>query len=146
MKNTSEVPMRFAWRILDAPAGTSEFHIVPARGAILPGDRQAVRVEMISKTVTAYAAALILDMPGVQESAHKLPLTAQCVVPQLSVAHGMLNFGPCFLQHPESRVLTLSNDSSLPAKFVIDEQDAAGAALAHFDPEPTSGAIPAQGV
>ena len=137
--------MRFAWRIVDSPAGPSEFHIVLARGAILPGERQAIRVEMISKMVTAYSAALILDMPGVQEGAHRIPLTARCVVPQLSVADGMLDFGACFLQHPETRVLTLRNESALPAKFEVGEQEAAAAALARFEPVPASGAIPPEG-
>lgn len=146
MTNTSEIPMRFALRVVNGERAASEFNIIPARGAILPGARQAMRVEFISQSLGAYTTTeLILDMPAVQENALSLPIRAKCVVPKLSISNELLDFEDCFLEHPVPRTVQLVNDSKLPAKFVVEAQDAAGAALAQFTAHPADGLVPARG-
>jgi hypothetical protein len=144
--------MRFAWRIDGGgggagapPASGREFNIIPDRGAVLPGERQAVRVELISQRVGVYSGvALVLDLPNIEDTAMRLPIAAECVVPRLAIASPTLDFGVCFLQHPVRRAMRLLNAEALPAKFRVEAQDAAGAALAEFTAEPASGAIAGQ--
>jgi hypothetical protein len=60
--------------------------------------------------------------------------------------HGGLPFGDVFVRHPYTRELTLSNSSGiLPARFVVDAQDAHSAALARLECEPAAGIVPAGG-
>lgn len=146
MTNTCEIPWRFFWRVDNGSRGPNEFNIIPDRGSILPGGHQTVRVEFISKNVCSYNAKLILDMPTIQECAMVLPIVAECVVPKLKIPHDTLDFGNCFLQSPATQTLTLSNDAKLPAKFVVEPQGAAGAALAKYSCHPSEGTIVAQGM
>lgn len=145
MRNTSKIPMRFAWRVDNGARGPEEFNVIPEQGSILAGACQTVRIEFIAKHVCAYAAELVMDMPGVQERALVLPIGAECVVPRLSIPAETLDFGDCFLEFPASRTLRLANGARLPAKFRVEPQGAAGAALAQFTCEPSEGAIAAQG-
>ena len=154
VENTSEIAMRYVWRIERGSQASSvakhapprEFNIIPSTGAILPGDRQTVRIELISQTVGVYKGTqLVLDLPNVEPRASAVPIAATCVVPRLSIPTATLDFDLCFLQHPAKRTLTLRNEEELPAKFQVAPQDAAGAALAEFTAAPACGAIPASG-
>ena len=137
--------MRFAWHIANGAGGPDEFNVIPDRGSILPGGHQTVRIEFISQHVCTYTAELVMDIPNVQERALVLPITAECVVPRLRIPQDTLDFGDCFLQFPAMQTLTLVNDAKLPAKFTVEPQGAAGAALAQFTCTPAEGAIAAQG-
>ena len=145
VRNTSKIPMRFAWRVDNGARGPEEFNVIPEQGSILAGAQQTVRVEFIAKHVCAYTAEVVMDIPGVQERALVLPVVAECVVPRLSIPHETLDFGDCFLEFPAVQTLRLANDAKLPAKFQVEPQGAAGAALAQFTCEPSEGAISAQG-
>lgn len=65
--NTSEIPMRFSWRV---PADTSEakeFQMLPQKGTILPGGKQRIGIEFVSQTVQRYNQDLVLDIPMVSD-------------------------------------------------------------------------------
>jgi hydrocephalus-inducing protein len=146
MTNTSEIPWLFLWRVDNGSCGPDEFNIIPDRGSLLPGGHQTIRLEFISKHVCTYSAELILDMPTIQERAMVVPILGECVVPKLQIPHDTLDFGDCFLHFPSTQKLTLINDAKLPAKFIVEPQGAAGAALAKYSCNPSEGAIVAQGV
>jgi hydrocephalus-inducing protein len=87
-----------------------------------------------------------MDMPTVENKAMSLLVVAECVVPRLSIGCETLDFGDCFLHYPVKRTLQLINDAKLPAKFTVEAQDAAGAALAEFKTVPSDGLVPARGM
>ena len=51
-----------------------------------------------------------------------LPIRAECAVPKLMLQSPILSFGECFMRYPYKQLLTLVNESKLPAKFEIQPQ------------------------
>eukprot|EP00892_Ulva_mutabilis_P006441 jgi/Ulvmu1/4169/UM019_0148.1 len=145
IENTSEIPMPFSWQIDNGVRPAAEFNLIPSSGAVLPGGKQEILVEFISTNVCRYNAAFVLDMPKIQESVLRVEVTAQCAVPKLHISTDVLNFGDCPLDYPCTMVLVVSNLAKLPVKFVVDEQDPAGLALAEFVANPATGGISPQG-
>ncbi|PNH08880.1 Hydrocephalus-inducing protein [Tetrabaena socialis] len=100
LSNTSEIPLRFAWRVPTDTEEPREFQILPAKGTILPHGRVKVNVEFVSKTVQRYNTELIMDIPGVAERQLALPLVGECAVPKLSLFSRNMEFGECSLRFP----------------------------------------------
>lgn len=146
MFNTSEIPMQFSWRVLNGDLPESEFNIIPSTGAILPGMRQKVLVEFTPRNVARYNSQIILDIPKVRSAAATIAATGESVVPRLVLSHEVLDYGHCFLNHPYTLGLVISNTAKLPVKFEIEPQDDVSVALAGFSASPSNGGIPAQGV
>ena len=62
----------------------------------------------------------------------------RCVVPTIKVNTPMLTLGRCFLQHPYRCHVELSNDTDLPAKYVLLPGSAADIldSLTYTSPQP----------
>jgi hypothetical protein len=86
-----------------------------------------------------------MDVPNVQERLAVVPILAECAVPVLQLQSNVLDFGDCFLNYPYTFDLKLINDAKLPAKFVVEQQDAISKSLAGYTVTPHEGGIPAQG-
>lgn len=138
--------MPFNWRVENGTRPAGEFKMIPSSGAILPGSKQQCLVEFISKNICRYHAALVLDIPKVQSNVLKVAVAAECVVPKLFISTDMLDFGECPLDYTCTVAIVLSNKAKLPVKFVVEEQDPNGLALAEFSASPAMGGIAAQGV
>ncbi|EFJ42226.1 hypothetical protein VOLCADRAFT_67248 [Volvox carteri f. nagariensis] len=145
LTNTSEIPLRFLWRVPTDHEEPREFQILPAKGTILPHGRVKINVEFISRTVQRYRTELVMDIPGVAERQLVLPLTAECAVPKLSLYSRTLEFGECSLRYPYKQEMRIVNESKLPAKFEVLPQEPNSLGLATFTVEPSSGGIPARG-
>ena len=141
--NGCEIPMRFSLRVPGDAKG--EFTCLPSAGTILPFGKQKVELELISETETRYTTTLDVDVPGVGKSLHRIPLAAHSKVPTLELPAGTLDFGPCFIRHKYTRTITMKNGSRIPAKFVVEPQDAQSRGLCAWDCEPASGSVDAQG-
>jgi hydrocephalus-inducing protein len=146
VQNTCEIPLQFSWRVDNGSMPADEFNVVPSTGAILPGGHQQFLVEFIPRNVCKYKSRLVLDMPKVADEAMSIAVTAECVVPRLTLSHDVLDFGACFLQHPYTLGMTIANTAKLPVKFRIEPQDEISVALAEFTASPASGAVAAKGV
>jgi hypothetical protein len=102
----------------DSPA-TKQVTCLPARGEILPMGTQTVTVDFLPTNIMRYDFNLLLDMPGIQEGAARLPLTAECAVPLVALEEPQLSFGKCFLGYPYQQQFRLINESRLPAQFEV---------------------------
>ncbi|XP_078720178.1 hydrocephalus-inducing protein homolog isoform X2 [Lampetra fluviatilis] len=141
--NTSLVAMEFALRVPGDGAGSPsvsslgkehmtrqgltsrqprEFSITPSSGKLQPQERIAIQVTLCSNTVTSYEGALVVDVQGVGEEVLALPISANCVVPQIDPSEGELDFGRCFLRYSYRRMLLLINASPLPARYDLQLQ------------------------
>lgn len=119
--------------------------MIPAHGAILPGAQQIFLIEFIPKHICKYNVALALDVPGVQADVLHVGAAADCVVPKLHISNDTLEFGECPLDYPCTMAFIVFNKAKLPVKFIIEEQDPAGFALAEFCAEPQAGGVVPQG-
>jgi len=86
-----------------------------------------------------------MDLPLVGEAVARIPITAECCVPRVSLLQETLDFGSCFLRHEYTLPLVLSNESKLPGKFEVVPQDEQSKGLAVYTAEPSSGPIPGRG-
>ncbi|CAD5117498.1 DgyrCDS6267 [Dimorphilus gyrociliatus] len=138
LDNTSLVPMTYKLRIAedgtsDAVEATNkyailtfdtksneplrEFWITPAKGTIRALGRQEITVTMCSNTVKPYEYHLIVDVERVGEDILHIPITAECLVPNVMLLTPILEYGRCFLRHPYEHHVILKNDSDLPAVY-----------------------------
>lgn len=76
------------------------------------------------QSVQHYKISLIMDQPGIADSAAVVPIAAECAVPVLSVMpeDGALEFGLTYLGFPYRASFLLVNESRLPAKFEVVPQ------------------------
>lgn len=144
LRNTSEIPMRYTWRVNSDSIEAPEFQIVPRTGMVLPKGKEKITVDFTPQTVALYSKQLQLDVLGVGEGLLTVPIEAECAVPKIDIESDVLEFGECYIRYSCKKSLTLINASKLPAKFEILPQDAHSKSLALFSSEPTSGGIAAQ--
>lgn len=104
LTNTSEIPLRFAWRVPSDTEEPKEFQILPGKGTILPHGKVKINVEFVSRTVQRYRTELVMDIPGVAERQLVLPLLGECAVPKLSLYSRTMEFGECSLRFPYKQV------------------------------------------
>lgn len=142
LSNTAEVPMRYTLRILgDEEPPNSEFDIVPATGTLLPNCSQRVQVDFISMHEKKYDLVMAVDLEGVGEELHSIPVTAVCAAPQVTFEpHGCLSYGDVFIRYPFHQSLYLHNTSNLPAKFEVMAQE--DKSRAEFEPDQWTGSVP----
>nr|KAG5712964.1 hypothetical protein BaRGS_021758 [Batillaria attramentaria] len=154
LMNTSLVPMSFHLRVIgdghtpsicattdlepDAPensptprhgiVGTAarEFDVLPSTGTIPPQSEMKVAVTLTSNQPRKYETVLVVDVDHVGEEILSLPITAKCIIPQITVLNPMMDYGRCFLRYPYIRSLRLHNDTDLPAKYIILPQEELG--------------------
>lgn len=143
--NTSEIPMKFVWRVDEDNEGIPEFQVIPSGGRVLPKGKQVTRVELVSKSIAKYQRNLVLDIPDVGSGLVTVPILAECAVPKLEIETDILDFDECFIRHNYERDFKIINRSNLPSKFEILQQDVQSRSLATFRAHPDSGGIPAQG-
>ncbi|CAG5958443.1 unnamed protein product [Menidia menidia] len=150
--NTSFVPMTFALRVRgdgfgsasvtsadqvsdlsrknwqgqahrDRHARPVEFTVSPATGSVRAMSEVIIKVTLCSNTVWRYRAVLVVDVEGVGEEIMSLPISARCVVPEVTVEPLVLDFQRCFLRHPYEQKVCLSNPSTLPACYGLLDQE-----------------------
>lgn len=68
---------------------------------------------------------LVVDIDGVGQDMHALPLRAESFVPnvEIDVPSSLIDFEKVFLRHPYTYDIQMRNDSNLQAKFEVLPQD-----------------------
>jgi len=63
---------------------------------------------------------LVVDLEGVGQDMLAVPIKAECLVPKVKISPlDFLDFGQCFLRHPKTMEIELTNEDFLKAKFEI---------------------------
>lgn len=145
LTNTSQVMMRYAFRIGEGFPFQREFYLDPVEGVLQPGARQSVTVTFIPSTIQKYNLHLVMDLLDIEDVAAKIPILCECAVPKISIDQSMLNFGDCYLRYPYETELTLVNESRLPAHFELVPQDMLSQSLAQLVAEPSEADIMPKG-
>ncbi|GBG78218.1 hypothetical protein CBR_g26251 [Chara braunii] len=92
-------------------------------------------------TKQPYKGTFIMGLPGIGDALAQIPITAECCVPEISLASNWVTFGTCFLRYGYTMPLELVNESSLPAKYRVQPQPEPSQTLAVYIPDPLSGIV-----
>jgi adenylate kinase family enzyme len=118
--NACEIPMQFRLRVPeDGTMLNREFDIIPSSGTVLPESTKQIKIEFLSNTLKTYNSTLVVDVVDVGEGLLSIPIRAECVVPEILLSSGKINFGDCFLGYTYTQTLDLGNSSNLPAKYEV---------------------------
>lgn len=93
---------------------------------------KSLQVRLTSNTIKKYNSALVVDVEGVGEEVLTLPISARCTVPAISMATPVVDYNRCFLDYPYEKMVGLSNETDLPARYQLLPQDPDDASSIHF--------------
>lgn len=142
--NNSDIPMRYRLRVPE-DEGLSELSISPAEGSLLPGVSEELNLTFCPRSKRQYRYSLVVDVPGVGAAMRKVLISADCPPTKVRVDTRILDFGTTFLRASYAGRVNLINDSLLPAKFRVTEQDDLSRGLAVYTADPMEGTIPVKG-
>ena len=141
--NTSLVPMTYTLHFPDDCEVKGDFEIEPAHGTIPPDERQEIKLDLVATSVCQYDTYISVDVAGVGNNLLTVPVFAESIVPDVTIANPLLDFGRCFLDLPQTQNLQLVNTSDLPASYTVLPFDETDTADFHCV---TQGFIPADGM
>ena len=76
---------------------------------------------------------MVVDIEGVGQDMYSLPIKAESEVPVVEIKpKDTLNFDEIFLRDPDTRGITIINNSTLKAKFIVLPQNDESKALATY--------------
>eukprot|EP00658_Telonema_sp_P-2_P011349 TRINITY_DN14309_c0_g1_i2.p1 TRINITY_DN14309_c0_g1~~TRINITY_DN14309_c0_g1_i2.p1 ORF type:complete len:774 (+),score=193.47 TRINITY_DN14309_c0_g1_i2:174-2495(+) len=122
--NASPIPA--SWKILldgDGQLLGKEWDIVPSSGVLLPHGKQKIQLDFVSHSLKVYDMCLKLAIDGVGDAIQTLPIMAVCEAPRVSLNPPRIDLGECFIRHPASHDLELVNNSDLPCRYEVMDQD-----------------------
>lgn len=96
-----------------------EFSVTPKSGTIPPQSEMKISVEFIPHFLKKYETSLAVDIEDVGEEFFLLPISARSTVPTISLLTTAVDLGRCFIYHKYTRIIKLSNDTSLSARYYI---------------------------
>ncbi|EGB10058.1 hypothetical protein AURANDRAFT_62593 [Aureococcus anophagefferens] len=148
LTNTADIPMDFNLSIpQDGQFGRHEFVVEPRTGTLPPGETVRVSVTLTPMSVKVYDFYLVVDVPGVGDALLSLPISAECLVPDVTVAEQELDFERCFLRYPYERELVLVNGhDQLSARYAVAAQEPQTTVVGEYACEPGAGVIPPGGI
>ncbi|KAH8070819.1 hypothetical protein JL721_4732 [Aureococcus anophagefferens] len=148
LTNTADIPMDFNLSIpQDGQFGRHEFVVEPRTGTLPPGETVRVSVTLTPMSIKVYDFYLVVDVPGVGDALLSLPISAECLVPDVTVAEQELDFERCFLRYPYERELVLVNGhDQLSARYAVAAQEPQTTVVGEYACEPGAGVIPPGGI
>lgn len=140
LRNTSEVPLRYALRV---PGDMhKEFTVTPASGVIPPLGSQESVLEIEAKRVTVYSLDLAVDVIGAGHNVKSVPISAESAVPAVGLETGGIDYGESYLHYEVTRTVEIKNlHPHLPAKFEALVQDEQSKTLGNVSVTPANGEI-----
>nr|XP_023682867.1 hydrocephalus-inducing protein-like isoform X2 [Paramormyrops kingsleyae] len=164
LNNTSLIPMTFNLRILGDGSGPpsissmdqvsdpnrtdwaghsdptvqpAEFRLGPSSGTIQAQGLVDVQATLCPNRVQMYNLALVVDVQGVGEEVMSLHIHARCVVPKVRLVKPTLELEGCFLNHPFTMSVKLTNEADLPACYgLLPQEHEEGPSFLYSCPHP----------
>ena len=130
IQNTSEISMEYV--IHTTGEDENEFVVYPSDGRLLPTCEEKITVELTSHTIKRHDTTIVIEAKNASDRVKNVSVLAECVVPEIKLSTEVLDFGDCFLGYPYEAILKVINDSALPAKFRVIEQDDQSKGLAEY--------------
>jgi hydrocephalus-inducing protein len=114
---TEENKSIIASPLLTIQSSFNEFSIVPNSGVLPPQSRCKLIVEFVPHFIKKYDTFLLVDVDDVGVELMRLPISARSSVPALSLSTPRVDMGRCFIYYAYERVIQISNESSLRARY-----------------------------
>mmetsp|Transcript_4036 Transcript_4036/g.9628 ORF Transcript_4036/g.9628 Transcript_4036/m.9628 type:complete len:4944 (+) Transcript_4036:104-14935(+) len=144
--NTCEIAFRCDFKVPgDGSMLQREFDVIPANCVIPAQGKQKIQVDFIPLSVREYDMQLVMNIDGVGDELLTIPIQCEGVVPEVSAAQELVDFGQVFLRHPYTQMMELVNHCDLPAKFELLPQDELSHCVASFRVDQVKGLIPPNG-
>ncbi|KAJ1445550.1 hypothetical protein M885DRAFT_473458 [Pelagophyceae sp. CCMP2097] len=144
LTNTADIGMDFALGIpQDGRGAAAEFALEPRGGHLAAGEAVTIHLSFTPQAVKVFDFYLVVDVAGVGEALLSIPISAECQVPDVTLAEADVDFGPCFVRYPYERELVLVNSSdALAARYEVAAQEPQTAALGEYTCAARKGVIP----
>ncbi|ORY39534.1 hypothetical protein BCR33DRAFT_853320, partial [Rhizoclosmatium globosum] len=141
--NTSLIPMDFLLNMNMDNGITSdqEFSITPRTGIIPPLQNIDIKVLFTPKYLKKYSEVLCVDVAGVGENLQQLAIFADSIVPEVTLATPIIDYGDCFLCYNYQNDIVLKNDTPFPAKYELLTQEEAAKNVYSYSSRKGSGVI-----
>ncbi|CCD16559.1 unnamed protein product, partial [Trypanosoma congolense IL3000] len=127
MTNTGKFDIKFRLRILDPSPLYQYMSVTPAEGIVLEGAVCDVYVNLDANIVGPSETKLLVDVEGVGDAVHTLPIKMCCLVPTLQLSQDQLHYGQCFVGSDYTMNLEVVNKTALLGKFKVLLQELGGA-------------------
>ena len=112
---------------------------MPSNGLIPPQSEIKLLVEFVPHFIKKYETSLIVDIEDVASDVFSLPVLARSIVPSIGLATPGLDMGRCFIFHSYEKLIRLSNDTSLKARYYLLPSKSGDAI--HFNSRQSEGVI-----
>uniref|UniRef100_A0A5K4F930 Hydin_ADK domain-containing protein n=1 Tax=Schistosoma mansoni TaxID=6183 RepID=A0A5K4F930_SCHMA len=100
----------------------ASFQIIPEYGNLLPMSSMNISIRFSPKYLGLKKYKLIVDVVNVGKNAHWLPISTVAIRPDVIVTPESINLKRCFINHPYTIEMTLTNQSIEPASYQFVEQ------------------------
>jgi hydrocephalus-inducing protein len=97
-----------------------EFSIKPSNGVLQPQSEIKVHIDFVPHFIKNYDTSLIIDIEDVASDLFYLPITARSTVPSITLVTPFIEMGRCFIYHSYEKVIRVSNDTNLKAKYSVE--------------------------
>ncbi|EDV21657.1 uncharacterized protein TRIADDRAFT_30117, partial [Trichoplax adhaerens] len=141
LENTSEIPMTFRLRV---DSDEDDFVITPSEYVLQPMEQVNIQIDLTPTSIKNYDIKLCIDVNDVGLNVFNIPITAECIVPNIMVVSPVIDFGRCFLNHTYQQSVQLYNSSDLPATYQLVDQDVDQSSACQYGSPNPKGIIEAQ--
>jgi len=118
IENKSDIPFDYAISLShDTSYSRREFSVVPSSGTVNKFVKQQIKIEFIPVSVQEYHLELYIDIPKFGSHIVTIPISAQCILPIVSVMNTKIDLGSLYIGYEYSNKIELKDESELPAKF-----------------------------
>lgn len=123
--NESQIPFDFNFHLAnDGTFEFREFNVVPSSCTVPKFGTQKVCIEFIPIRIQDYNVNLIIDAPKFDDILFTMPISATCIVPEITVKKGEISLGEIFIGHRFRSFVSLADETNYPAKYeFIDPND-----------------------
>ncbi|KAJ3226665.1 hypothetical protein HK099_004409 [Clydaea vesicula] len=139
--NTSKIPMMFHLRIPEIDEGGTEFVITPVCGSIPAMGLQKIQVDFRPMLVGTYNSCLIVDVESVGQDMFRIDINAKSIVSEVLVKTPTLDFGGCYMNYPYHQFIELANETDLPVRYNLLNQDENAQTIYSYFSKNSSGVI-----
>ncbi|XP_075242911.1 hydrocephalus-inducing protein-like isoform X4 [Convolutriloba macropyga] len=100
-----------------------EFRINPTSGLVPAQSSMKISIGVLPNTLGKVEREVLVFLKDIEGCQLALPVSARVVAPDLKFETAFVDMGKCFLRFPYEQLVTLTNPTSIPARYELIPQD-----------------------